>query len=40
MQIFFAGIISYFVYKKKPILGLLIAVAFHTGFNWLISQNI
>ena len=33
LHIITAGIICYFVKKNKPVLGLLIAVAIHTGFN-------
>ena len=40
LHIITAGLISYFIYKKKPILGLLIAIIIHTGFNFLVSQNI
>jgi len=33
LHIITAGIICYFVKKNKPILGLLIAIILHTGFN-------
>ena len=33
LHIITAGIISYFIKKNKPLLGLLIAVIVHTGFN-------
>jgi len=36
LQILTAGILCYFIKKKRPILGLLITVAIHTGFNILI----
>ena len=36
LQILTAGILCYFIKKKKPILGLLITIAIHTGFNFLI----
>ena len=31
-----AGILCYFVKKKKPVLGLVIAIAIHVGFNYLV----
>jgi len=31
-----AGIIAYFIKKKKPVLGLVIAVAIHLGYNYLV----
>jgi len=31
-----AGIISYFIIKKKPVLGLVMAVAIHLGYNYLV----
>ena len=37
LHIFTAFIISYFVYKKKPIIGLLIAMILHTGFNLFLT---
>ena len=33
LHIITAGIICYFIKKNKPILGLLIAIILHTGFN-------
>ncbi len=38
LHIITAGIISYFIKKDKPVLGLLIAITIHTGFNWTMSQ--
>lgn len=35
-----AGIICYFVKKNKPVLGLLIAVIIHTGFNLVANWSI
>lgn len=32
-----AGIICYFIKKNKPVLGLVIAIALHTGFNLVIQ---
>jgi len=37
LHIITASIISYFVYKKKPILGLLIAIILHTAFNLFLT---
>ena len=41
LQIITAGIICYFVKKNKPLLGLFIAIALHTGFNifvkWVVA---
>ena len=31
-----AGIMSYFIMKKRPVLGLVIAVAIHLGYNYLV----
>ncbi len=36
LQVITAGILCYFIKKKKPALGLLITIAIHTGFNLLI----
>ena len=33
-----AGIICYFIKKNKPVLGLLIAILFHTGFNLFVIK--
>ena len=33
LHIITAGIICYFIKKNKPVLGLLIAIVIHTGFN-------
>ena len=33
LHIITAGIICYFIKKNKPVLGLAIAIAIHTGFN-------
>lgn len=33
LHIITAGIICYFIKKNKPVLGLLIAIIIHTGFN-------
>jgi len=35
LHIITAGIICYFVKKNKPVLGLVIAIAIHTGFDLL-----
>lgn len=35
LHIITTGIICYFIHKKKPILGLLIATIIHTGYNFL-----
>lgn len=37
LHIITAGIICYFVKKNKPVLGLVIAIALHTGFNLVIQ---
>jgi len=41
LHIITAGIICYFVKKNKPVLGLAIAIAIHTGYdlfaNWLVQ---
>jgi len=37
LHIITASIISYFVYKKKPVIGLLIAMILHTGFNLFLT---
>jgi len=31
-----AGILAYFIMKKRPVLGFLIAVLIHLGFNYLV----
>lgn len=36
LHIITAGIICYFIKKNKPLLGLLIAIIIHTGFNMFI----
>jgi len=36
LHIITASIICYFVKKKRPVLGLLIAILIHTGFNLLV----
>jgi len=33
LHVITAGILSYAIKKNKPILGLLIAIILHTGFN-------
>ncbi len=38
LHIITAGIICYFVKKNKPILGLLIAIILHTGFNLVVHS--
>jgi len=40
LHIITAGIICYFVKKNKPVLGLVIAIAIHTGFNLLVDWTI
>ena len=40
LHIITAGIICYFVKKNKPVLGLAIAIAIHTGFNLLAGWTI
>ena len=40
LHIITAGIICYFVKKNKPILGFLIAIILHTGFNLFIRYMI
>jgi len=40
LHIITAGIICYFVKKNKPVLGLVIAIVIHTGFNLLADWTI
>ena len=40
LHIITAGIICYFVKKNRPVLGLAIAIAIHTGFNLLADWTI
>ena len=40
LHIVTAGIICYFVKKNKPVLGLVIAIVIHTGFNLLADWTI
>ena len=37
LHVITAGIICYFIKKNKPVVGLMIAVALHTGFNLIIQ---
>jgi len=37
LHIITAGILCYFIKKNKPILGLLIAIVIHTGFNFIVN---
>jgi len=37
LHIITAGIICYFIKKNKPILGFLIAITLHTGFNLIVN---
>jgi len=39
LHILTAGIICYFIKKKKPLLGLLIAIILHTAFNLLAGMG-
>ena len=36
LHIITAGIIAYFIMKKRPTLGLMIAIAIHLGYNYLV----
>jgi len=37
LHIITAGIICYFIKENRPVLGLLIAIVIHTGFNLIIN---
>lgn len=37
LHIITAGIICYFIKKNKPVMGLVVAIALHTGFNLVIQ---
>jgi len=37
LHIITAGILCYFIKKNKPILGLLITIVIHTGFNFIVN---
>ena len=38
LHVITAGIIGYSIKKNKPVLGLVIAILFHTGFNLIVSN--
>ena len=40
LHIITAGIIGYAIKKKRPILGLLIAITLHTGFNLVADRRL
>ena len=37
LHIITAGLIAYFIRAKRPVLGLVIAIVLHTGFNLLVN---